>query len=505
MTPQDQLEKIRACWLGKCLAGAIGAPWEGVPFPLHVGEEDIALSDVPNDDLELQLVWLDAVRRHGVSLTARDLGETWLARIPHGCDEYSIALRNLAHGVAAPASGWRDNFFHDGMGAAIRSEIWALLFAGRPDAAAHFAQQDAEVDHWGDGVRGEIYMATAEAHALAHSDIPAALRFAFDALPPDCRLQRELSRVFVDYDAGVPDTAARDALLLGVQRSSNFTDCVMNLCFITHALLRGDGDFLKTVFAAVSFGRDTDCTAASCGAFLGAALGMGVFPERWRNAMGERLVLSDFVRAIPGVPLTLTELVGQTAELREALAQQLPAEPYPPYLPYAPTGGEPVLDPSSWLVLREGEPEASDLAALEVELRGTGRLPPWLRGRVASFDTLFPDISRFAKGAKTLHLFSFLQVPRDTIDPDSVTLSATADVGIRVWMDGRKLLDQHSRQRMLPSFHRPEGGAAFSLPLAPGSRHLFHVALPWAMAPLRFCLMFGNARFDHLDGYRFSI
>ena len=73
MTPQDQLDKIRACWLGKCLAGAIGAPWEGVPFPLDVGEKDIALSDVPNDDLELQLVWLDAVRRKGTALTARDL------------------------------------------------------------------------------------------------------------------------------------------------------------------------------------------------------------------------------------------------------------------------------------------------------------------------------------------------------------------------------------------------------------------------------------------------
>ena len=130
-------------------------------------------------------------------------------------------------------------------------------------------------------------MAMAEAHVLSHSDIHAALRFAFDALPEDCRLRRELSHVFNAYDDGVPDGVARDALLLGIQRTSNFTDCVMNLCFITHALLRGGGDFLKTVFSAVSLGRDTDCTAASCGAFLGAALGMGVFPERWRDAMGD--------------------------------------------------------------------------------------------------------------------------------------------------------------------------------------------------------------------------
>ena len=103
-----------------------------------------------------------------------------MEKIQHGCDEYSIAIHNMKHGIMPPASGWKNNFFADGMGATIRSEIWALIFAERPDAAGYFAQQDAQADHWGDGVRGEVFMAEAEAYACIHSDIEGALRFALE-------------------------------------------------------------------------------------------------------------------------------------------------------------------------------------------------------------------------------------------------------------------------------------------------------------------------------------
>ena len=87
-------DKIYGCWFGKCLGGAVGMPYEGVPYTVNMTEESIHLSDVPNDDLELQLVWLETLRTHGISLRCADLGEIWKKRIPCGCDEYSIALYN---------------------------------------------------------------------------------------------------------------------------------------------------------------------------------------------------------------------------------------------------------------------------------------------------------------------------------------------------------------------------------------------------------------------------
>ena len=97
-------DKVRAGWFGKCLAGAVGMPFEGVPFALDLKPEEIRLANVPNDDLELQLVWMEALERHGAALTCQDMGDLWKKRIHHGCDEYSIAIYNLAHGLTPPTT-----------------------------------------------------------------------------------------------------------------------------------------------------------------------------------------------------------------------------------------------------------------------------------------------------------------------------------------------------------------------------------------------------------------
>ena len=254
-------DQVSACWLGKCLGGAIGMAYEGVPWRPDLREEDIFLQDVPNDDLELQLVWLRALEEYGTALDHAALGKIWLKYIPHGVDEYAVALRNLKRGIFPPASGWKDNFFADGMGAAIRSEIWAAVFAGRPDAAGYFASLDASVDHWGDGVYAEVYMAMAECFAFEMPNPDAALKKALAYLP-ECRLSRALREVHRLFDAGTESGEARE-ILWRTFRHPNFTDCVMNLATVTFALLWGDGDFIRTILLAVNMGRDTDCTAAT--------------------------------------------------------------------------------------------------------------------------------------------------------------------------------------------------------------------------------------------------
>ena len=495
-------DKVYGGWFGKCLGGAVGMPYEGVPFTLNITEDSIHLSDVPNDDLELQLVWLEALRTHGVSLRAADLGEIWKKRIPCGCDEYSIALFNLAHGIPAPASGWKNNFFADGMGATIRSEIWALLFAGRPDAAGFFASQDAQVDHWGDGVRGEVFMAMAEAHACQYSDTEKALRYAMEKTAPDSRLRKTLERVFAMYDSGVGDQEARNDLLLNEQRTANFTDCVMNLAFVVHSLLRGKGDFLKTVLEVVSFGRDTDCTAASCGAFLGIAHGMKAFPEKWRKLVKNQLTLSNFVLAIPDIPKTLDDLTEQTMKLHDRLASELPAEPYPDYIPYEPSPDLPNVWHSEWLVLDDSK---HDVAAIRAAVAETGHIPEELRPRIVSFDTPYMDLSPYGNSDTHLHLLSFLEVSNGETPRNELVFMAAADVGIRVWMDGVRILNHHSRQKMLPAFHRTEGGATFHLPVECGSRHLFHVELFHCTSQVKCCIMFGDTKNSLLDGFDFHM
>ena len=56
------MDKLHACWLGKNIGGTLGAPYEGSQKFLDVkGFATKKGEPLPNDDLDLQLVWLVAM------------------------------------------------------------------------------------------------------------------------------------------------------------------------------------------------------------------------------------------------------------------------------------------------------------------------------------------------------------------------------------------------------------------------------------------------------------
>lgn len=496
----DYRDKVYGCWAGKCLGGAVGMPFEGVPFRPELRPDNINVQDVPNDDLELQLVWLALLERHGLKLNSNHLASCWMEHIKHGCDEYSIAIRNLRRGIMPPASGQYDNFFHDGMGCAIRSEIWAAAFPGRPDAAGYFAAGDAVVDHWGDGVWAEAFLAMAESQLFITGDIAGSLKFAMARLPEDSRLYQRLAVVFELHEQRF-DADAAGAIILRRLYHHNFADCVMNLGFIAFALLWGEYDFVKTILLAINCGRDTDCTAATCGAFLGIARGSKAIPADLLSRMSPELKLSETISKIHGLPRTLQELIDRTVALEERFAAEIQMSEYPAYIPLQPI--KPAkFDKAQWLVLDESK---HDISAVKELLLNAGACPEELKQHVVTSYGLQLDVSSYAGNANMLNLFTFLEVEHPDAERDEIMVSATADVGMTLWFDRVRMLNHHSRQLSIPSFHRAEGGAAFHYPLQHGERKLVHIKLYSCLAPLHCTLMFGNKFNDHLDGFNLSI
>ena len=75
-------DKVKACWIGKNIGGTLGAPYEGKKEFLNVTGFPANAKALPNDDLDLQLVWLSALERLGVNrINAEDLSEFWLSYI----------------------------------------------------------------------------------------------------------------------------------------------------------------------------------------------------------------------------------------------------------------------------------------------------------------------------------------------------------------------------------------------------------------------------------------
>jgi len=306
-------EKVLGCWLGKAVGGTLGGPVEGREGPLSLTFYDpVPGQMLPNDDLDLQIVWLEAIRRRGLPVERRLLADAWLEHIHLWPDEYGVASRNLAHGIYPPVSGWFDNGFTAGMGAAIRTEIWACLAPGDPELASALAREDACVDHADEGLHAAVYLAVLESAAFVEDDIETLLDMAYAAIPLECRVARAIADTRRWWAQTQDWKQVRERILDGHGRQ-NFTDVAQNLAFIVLGWLVGKDDFSEAICTAVNCGKDTDCNGATLGALLGILNPSGI-DEKWLKPIGRDLVLSPGMVGMHHCA-TLDELTDQVAAL----------------------------------------------------------------------------------------------------------------------------------------------------------------------------------------------
>lgn len=282
-------DKVMGCWLGKNIGGTFGAPYEGEPEP-NDAEFYINIipgEPLPNDDLDIQLVWLLAAEERGVRhLTPRILGEYWMKYVTGPWNEYGICRVNIGNGLTPPLSGSMNNEnWKASNGAWIRSEIWACIAPGAPDEAVRLAYMDACCDHYGEGIFAEMYTAALESAAFAVTDIRELIKIGLSKIPADSRVARSVNLVCQCYDQGMSYREAREAVVKD-STDLGWFQAPGNLGFVTIGLLYGEGDFDKSLRYAVNCGDDSDCTGATVGSIMGIQYGAAKIPRRWIEPIG---------------------------------------------------------------------------------------------------------------------------------------------------------------------------------------------------------------------------
>lgn len=285
-------DKVLGCWTGKNIGGTIGEPFEGKKETNNVSfyTQNLGGKPAPNDDLDLQLIWLLAAEENGLyHLNERILGEYWLTHITGPWNEYGVCKANIRNGLYPPLSGSCNNDkWKYSNGAWIRSEIWACLFPGSPDEAAQFAYYDSCCDHCGEGIYAELFTATLESAAFVVSDIRKLINIGLSKIPEDCRIARSVRIVCDHYDQNSPFLTVREALVKDSEDLGWF-QAPANIGFVIIGLLYGEGDFGRSVCIATNCGDDTDCTAGTVGAIMGIILGRSGIPEKWTEPIGESI------------------------------------------------------------------------------------------------------------------------------------------------------------------------------------------------------------------------
>lgn len=275
-------DKVYGGWLGKCIGGNIGTAVENSKFLMDLRESEIFPEEIPtNDDLDLQLLWLQVLEQQGVHLTSRDLAQGWLDHCWYPFNEYGYFLHNFERGIAPPVSGWFNNqYFRQSMGAPIRSEIWGMIAVGNAELAMVYAANDATLDHDTEAVWAEQMLAAMEAEAFFEHDLNRLIDVGVVRIPAESKLRRCIEVVREQHVRGVSWQSARQTMLerLGHPDASW---AVQNLGITMLALLYGGGDFGATQLISLNCGYDTDCTCASAGAILGIVLGARALPQEW--------------------------------------------------------------------------------------------------------------------------------------------------------------------------------------------------------------------------------
>ncbi len=518
LAPGVYLSKVLGVWIGKFIGGTLGAPVEGVKEAhSFASTSELPTSMAENDDTDLQLLWLHALEHRGVALSAQDMMAEWQEHVRAPWNEYAVARANWERGILPPDSGRVNNWFYgECMGCPIRAEIWGLVSPGAPALAARYAAMDGSLDHFGDAVEAEKFLAAMVSGLFFEKDVRRLVASALGQVDPGSRFHQLVCDV-VAWSERYPDWRDARALVLQNYGQPEMTHVLQNLGFTLIGLLYGRGDFAETTLIALNCGYDADCTAGSACAIIGGIVGYEGIPERWRASAGDRYVISDCMLGFPRAG-SIRMLARSTCAIGRRVATQFdtgveiepdPAgEPLPlavvPQQPLPPTSGARpfatwrIVGPfwRNWQERREqdyargehgipGLPSAQymshahsgfdvdflDAASLTLDGVVPGRPREWVR--LAADDRVpLDDLADYAGPCCYYAVTSF-------VAPTSrrLWLMIGSTGPVEAWLNGRQILRSESYQPLTPNSFVveadvPAGGNRLVLKLARTSQTL---------------------------------
>ena len=92
---KEFVDRVKGCFLGKTVIGTLGAPYEGVKMPMNLQfKPEMIDTMLPNDDLDLQVLWLEVVEKKGFRFTSKDLLDSFCSNCDYSPGEYAIMRKN---------------------------------------------------------------------------------------------------------------------------------------------------------------------------------------------------------------------------------------------------------------------------------------------------------------------------------------------------------------------------------------------------------------------------
>ena len=327
---QTYYDRILGGWIGKSLGGIIGAPYECHKQFNKANYDNLWPKELyPNDDLDIQVVWLEALQEIGITPTSRQLAEFWQERCFYTCCEYGIFIDNLEHGIYPPLSGtWNNQFFQNSEGCPIRSEIWGFISPNNPALAMKYAANDGCLDHGAISIELEQFLSVAASVAFFAND-PIELFERVCTLVPANNAGSVLYKGVKELCEKYQDEYELWLNIVRKYGDADGTKALINNAFAMMALFRGGNDFKEIMRLCIQIGWDVDCSCATAGALWGAIHGSKAFPKEFLDKMGKTLIcacdikhkytaLTDFAKETAAIGIEVAQLLNPEIEILNA-------------------------------------------------------------------------------------------------------------------------------------------------------------------------------------------
>ncbi len=313
ISSEEYYNKVYGGWLGRVIGSQLGGPLELRPFfyiqrkyrNLNNYVKEITGNEV-NDDEIYEIVGLLTLEEHGIDFTVEELAQNWLERIyKMYFTAEKAALKNLKQGLQPPQTALENNPYYDFIGAQMRGEIWGLISPGCPETAVKYAELDASISHTGEGILGEIFIASLIALSFIKHNSEELIKEVLEKFIPESSYYHQIVSNCLDWAIKYPDwKIAREKLMVtwknirktlikeakGIKRKLvirapkiHEVHVLPNAGIVTLGLLYGAGDFEKSICTTALFGYDTDCNVGNVGAIVGVQLGAEQIPSKWRD------------------------------------------------------------------------------------------------------------------------------------------------------------------------------------------------------------------------------
>ncbi len=296
---EKYIDKCKGAWLGQMIGVTFGDKYEfrsnGIPIlePLDEWTSEALKRSFEQDDLYVEMTFLEAIEKHGINISFEQAGKTFADSKYPLWHANKAGRNNVRNGIMPPLSGHpRFNPHADDIDFQIESDLFGIITPGLFKEMQQLGEVFGSIMNYGDGLYAGYFIAGMYSSAFfIEDDIEKIVHLGLSCLPPESNYRKCIEDVIASYHKHPDDWLEtwkfiehkwQDDIDCEPGNLVNI-DAKINGAYVAIGLLYGKGDLKKTLEISTRCGQDADCNPSSAGGILCCMKGFSALEPSWKD------------------------------------------------------------------------------------------------------------------------------------------------------------------------------------------------------------------------------